>query len=158
MTATKTRAAARLSVQVQQVWIGRKSGFGSGVPWRYSDRNPFGLTAVKYPPLLLVNVHRFQMRLHPSDRPLHTTPLLDRSAHMNTVSQCACSFNGAEDRASLTCMQSSCTPRTTQSPISGPLRVSINIIVTGDRWQAAESRPHVPASRPCTCMTSGSPH
>ena len=48
-------------VQVQQVWIGKKSGLGSGVPWRYSDRNPFGLRAAKYPPLLSMNVHRFQM-------------------------------------------------------------------------------------------------
>ena len=90
MTATKTRAAARLSVQVQQVWIGRKSGFGSGVPWRYSDKNPFGLTEVKYPPLLLANVHRFQMRLQPSTKPLHTTPLLNRGTRIKTVSHPPC--------------------------------------------------------------------
>ena len=165
MTATKTRAAARLSVQVQQVWIGRKSGFGSGVPWRYSDKNPFGLTEVKYPPLLLANVHRFQMRLQPSTRPLHTTPLLNRGTRQSVNLRAR-----AVDRAALTRMNRSCTPQTPQSPTSGELCVSIDIIVIGDRGQAcaadhtslsscgdSERLVDLPASRPYRRTKSNSP-
>ena len=111
---------------VQQVWIGKKSGFGSGVPWRYNDRNPFGLTAVKYPPLLSMNVHRFQMRLHPSDRPLHTPFLLNQGTHIKVSRSVHGPTASAVNGASLTRTNCSYTPRTPQSP-TGRKRI---IIVT----------------------------